>query len=340
MTQPNIVTVENKYTIPKGNVLFNQLLDGVYQGFRPLGNCPGFDLTVAVTTLEHTNSQGGLEVTDFKQATKIVRSAKITCDNMDIENQKLFISADDATITQTSTPVTDYNIALANSGRTYQLGASTSNPAGVRGVSSVAVRIAEGDGAAARANTTAYAKGDFYVPATPNSHYYVCTVAGTSAGSPPSFSTTGTTFADGTATFKDLGLIIVPSTTDVNYKLDADLALLSIVASGTIAAASAFVASLGVDGLDGIGLNVDYTPAANSRTQLTTSTLAQLDGQLKFIADNPYGDNQDVFIPNASLSANGSLPFVGSAIASMSLDVGVNQPDVSVPALFIDGRPV
>jgi hypothetical protein len=340
MTQPNIVTVENKYTIPKGNVLFNQLLNGIYQGFRPMGNCPGFDLTVAVTTLEHTNSQGGLEVTDFKQATKIVRSAKIVCDNMSIENQKLFISANDATITQAATPVTNYNISLANSGRTYQLGANTSNPAGVRGVSAVAVRVYEGDTASARANSTPYLKGAFYVPATPNAHYYVCTIAGTSAGSPPSFSTTGTTFADGTATFKDLGLIIVPSTTDVNYKLDLSLGLLSVVATGTIAAASAFVASLGVTGLSGVGLNVDYTPTANSRTQLTTSTLAQLDGQLKFIADNPYGDNQDVFIPNASLSASGSLPFVGSAIASMTMDVGVNQPDVSVPALFIDGRPV
>lgn len=63
--------------------------------------------------------------------------------------------------------------------------------------------------AAARANSTAYAVGDLYVPATPNTHVYKVTVAGTSAASPPSFTTDGTTFADGTATVQDIGLQVV-----------------------------------------------------------------------------------------------------------------------------------
>lgn len=61
--------------------------------------------------------------------------------------------------------------------------------------------------AAARLNSTAYAVGMKYVPAVANGHWYVCTVAGTTAGSPPSFPTNGSTYSDGTATFQDGGTL-------------------------------------------------------------------------------------------------------------------------------------
>jgi hypothetical protein len=47
--------------------------------------------------------------------------------------------------------------------------------------------------------------GDRYVPAVANGRFYECTAAGTSAGSPPTFHTDRTSFADGTATFLDMG---------------------------------------------------------------------------------------------------------------------------------------
>lgn len=58
-----------------------------------------------------------------------------------------------------------------------------------------------------RQNSHAYIVGDKYKPVTPNLHWYMCAIAGTSAGSPPTFHLDGTTFADGTATFQDMGLI-------------------------------------------------------------------------------------------------------------------------------------
>lgn len=62
------------------------------------------------------------------------------------------------------------------------------------------------DSLTARANSTVYAVGDIYRPATPNGHAYRCIVAGTSAGAPPTFSTVSwQTFADGTATFAEIG---------------------------------------------------------------------------------------------------------------------------------------
>lgn len=61
-----------------------------------------------------------------------------------------------------------------------------------------------------RANTTAYVVGDVVRPAAANGFLYRCVVAGTSAGSPPSFSTTiGRETADGSVVWSTLGKAIV-----------------------------------------------------------------------------------------------------------------------------------
>jgi hypothetical protein len=57
-----------------------------------------------------------------------------------------------------------------------------------------------------RANTTAYVVGDIYRPVAANGLVYQCIVAGTSAGSPPTFPTIfGKSFADNTAEFTCVG---------------------------------------------------------------------------------------------------------------------------------------
>lgn len=54
-----------------------------------------------------------------------------------------------------------------------------------------------------RANTTAYVVGDLVEPATPNGYFYLCTVAGTSGGSIPTWPTgTNSTVTDGTVTWQ------------------------------------------------------------------------------------------------------------------------------------------
>src|ERR1035437_645170 len=55
-----------------------------------------------------------------------------------------------------------------------------------------------------RANGTPYLYGDLVAPATLNNHVYLCTVAGTSAGSPPTFGTgAGGATTDGGVTWTE-----------------------------------------------------------------------------------------------------------------------------------------
>lgn len=339
MAAPNVTPYAKAYKFGRGRLFFNPLVNGIYQGFQPFGNCPGFEVSVEGETFEHQSSEGGISETDFTVPLGITRSATITCDNLSKSNIALFLAGEQITLTQAATPVTDYVIEQVNPGRFYQLGKTEANPSGVRGVSAVAVRIKEGDDAPVRANTTAYVAGDFYVPAASNGRFYLCTVSGTTAGAPPVFTTDGTTFTDGTATFIDMGLIVVPSTANVNYRLDAGLALVSATTDGTIAQANTKYAAVVEGGR--LSLHVDFTPAANTREQVRTGGEQSVVGELKFIADNPGGsDNEDLFCPQVTLTPNGALPFItGDDIASVEFNVGIGVKDSVTRAIYIDGRP-
>lgn len=339
MAQPKVNTITNLYKIGKGNLSISLLnADGSYDGYRFFGNCPEFDITVASDTITHTNSQGGIDEVDATVPKSITRTGKVTCDNLSIENLLLFLSANESTISQTATPVTGYSIPNAKANRTYQLGETTGNPSGVRGVGSVTVAFDTTD-AVTRANSTAYPKGELIIPATPNAHLYLVTVAGTSGSSVPTFPTSGGTVADGTATLQDLGTIAVTAA-DANYLVDTNLGLLSIVPGGTLDTASALMIGLDVNDIDGIPLAIGYTPVAQSRVQIATGSSAQLTGKLMFIADNPFGANQDVRMPSVTLSPSGDLPFIGEDFAVMTFDVGINTLDSNTPAILIDGRPL
>lgn len=339
MAAPNVTPYAKAYKFGRGRLFFNPLVNGIYQGFQPFGNCPGFEVSVEGETFEHQSSEGGISETDFTVPLGITRSAAITCDNLSKSNIALFLAGEQVTVTQSATPVTNYVLEQVNAGRFYQLGKTESNPSGVRGVSAVSVSIKEGDDAPTRANSTAYVVGDFYKPASANGRFYLCTVSGTSAGSAPSFTTDGTTFTDGTATFIDMGLIVVPSTTDVNYRLDAGLALLSATTDGTIAQANTRYGAA-VPGAR-VSLHVDFTPAANTREQVRTGGEQSVVGELKYIADNPGdSENEDLFCPQVTLTPNGALPFItGDDIAAVEFNVGIGIKDSVTRAIYIDGRP-
>ena len=231
MAAPTINTYANNYKFGKGRLLFNRLVDGIYQGFRPLGNSTEFNVSIESEQFEHTSSESGLDEIDFTFTRSIKRTGAITTDNMSSENLELFLAADAATLSQSSTSVTNEVIGPVTANRTYQLGTSFA-PGGVRNVSSVTATFTEGDAAAARANSTPYVVGDYYKPATPNNHFYVCTVEGTSGASLPTFTTDGSTFTDGTATFRDVGLIAIANTSSADFLIDATLGLLSVKPTG------------------------------------------------------------------------------------------------------------
>lgn len=95
----------------------------------------------------------------------------------------------------------DVTNEVANSG-TYAAGGATL-------ASKTATLTVANSFGISRANSTAYAVGDLYRPASANGWIYQCIAAGTSAAAPPTFTTVpGDDFADGTATFTNKGRAI------------------------------------------------------------------------------------------------------------------------------------
>jgi hypothetical protein len=87
--------------------------------------------------------------------------------------------------------------------------------------------------AAARANTTAYALGDYILPAAANGYIYKATAAGTSAGSPPTYPTVvGDTVVDGTVTWTCVGKTTMVVNTDYTVSAAGITFLAAGISSG------------------------------------------------------------------------------------------------------------
>lgn len=140
--------------VGSGKILFNpRNADGSYQGFRYLAETPGFTVTAQSETLSVDGSDGPIAERIRDIPFRITRSGRMSLRDMDPENYALFIIGDLTMVTQTSTPVVDEVISV-QPGRFYQLGASASNPGGVRNVSNVDVQD--------ETDTTTYAAGTDY----------------------------------------------------------------------------------------------------------------------------------------------------------------------------------
>lgn len=337
MTAPQTYLRTNQYKIPRGRVALSRRRDdGTYEGFQFFGNCPAFTLSVETENYQHTNSEGGLSDVDLDVPIRVTRTSNITCDNVNVANMATWLGATVSSFTQNVDPVTgEVHGVLAD--RTYQLG-EDQNESGVRNVGSVTVAL----GADNRANNAEVAKGDVVVPAVSNGHIYVYTVAGVSANAPPTLPTDGTTVADGTATLLDLGEISA-LVAGVDYVIDNDLGLLSTPVAGKIGAAAAKgYAAMGATAKSwgGIPLEVGYTPAANTRVQIRAGNTSSVRGKLKFFADNIVGEQQDVLIPDVTLSPSGELPFVSNTneAATMEFLAGISLLNNQTTPVLVENR--
>lgn len=331
------LTKTENYTFGRG-ILYIAILDANDRpmGERDIGNVPGFTITVATERFKHKSSRSGQGITDLDIPISTELSGKLDVEDMSPENQALFVAGSVSTRTQAATPVTNERIYNAESGREYQLGVTSINATGVRGVTAVTVKLYELVNAVARANTTAYAVGDIFKVAT---DVFVITVAGTTAGSAPTFTTTaiGDTTTDGSATAAFLGTTAALTLT-THYTLSAEAARIGIVAGGNLALACSLYNTVSGNYLS---LSVDYTPQANTRTQIQSSGGGATSCQLRFIADNSEGDNKDLFLAKCNVSASGDNAFITSDdIARFSLEIGIAARDSSTAQIIIDGRVV
>lgn len=308
---------------------------GVPLGERDLGQVEQLTLTIEQTTESYYSKRTAVATKIVEYVTQTDFAGEFTVADMSAENIAMFLAGSRSTVTQAATPVTNERIYNAQSGREYQLGASSTHPAGVRNVASVTVSLYELENAVARADSTPYVAGDIYKSTT---NVFLVTAGGTSAGSAPSFvtSSVGASTTDGGATVKYLGTT-GNFTVTTHYLLSAEAARVGIVAGADLALACDLYTEVTDEYLS---LNVDYTPAAESRDRMVTSGGGSIAGQFRFIADNSIGTNRDTFISSCKLSTNGEIPLIGEGTAAVTMRLGVNELDSSTPHILVEGRAV
>lgn len=139
-----IVHVKNQYVIPRGRVYFdpydaNEQLTGEFA----LGNCPEVNIEISTDKWEHFSSEQGLQEKDAGGPIRVNRTGSITCDNFSPSNAALWLSGTHAVKVQAAVAVTGEARDVIP-GRIYQLGATQGNPVGVRNVTGVTVKSADG----------------------------------------------------------------------------------------------------------------------------------------------------------------------------------------------------
>tara|TARA_R110002051_G_scaffold218812_1_gene282633 strand:- start:573 stop:1337 length:765 start_codon:yes stop_codon:yes gene_type:complete len=123
-------------TVGSGRIYFNPLVDGVYQGYRYLAETPGFTVTAQSESLQIDGSDGPVAERIRDVPIRVTRSGRVSCRDISPDNLALFVVGAMTQVEQTSDPVTDEEHAV-RPGRFYQLGASATNPGGVRNVTAV-----------------------------------------------------------------------------------------------------------------------------------------------------------------------------------------------------------
>lgn len=132
----------NNYTVGRGKVyLARETSFDVWDqvGERYVGNSPGFMINVDATVLDHFNSDGGINELDASATTQVSRAGTATFDDISPDNMALFFLGNSASVVQAATAVVGEQVNGVLPGLFYQLGSTTDNPQGVRGIGSVTV---------------------------------------------------------------------------------------------------------------------------------------------------------------------------------------------------------
>jgi len=124
----------NNYTLGRGEIWFAQFLADslVAGGERYFGNTPEFNISVESESLDHYDSDHGVNEMDDSVTTSTSRSASIITDHIDPKNLAMFFMGSSATFTVTGATITDEAHNAVEQGLTYQLGITPTNPVGAR----------------------------------------------------------------------------------------------------------------------------------------------------------------------------------------------------------------
>lgn len=252
----------NDYTLGKGKFYFREFERGTQTpkagGFRRLGNVPEANVSQSSEKLDHTSSEGGINVKDASVTTAQDSALTFTTDNVSLDNLAMWFNSEVSEIVEAGGNVVAEPINDVVLDTFYQLGEDITTPQGARNVSAVVVKM----------GATVYVANQ-------------------------------------------------------DYRVEAATGMLELLSEGDIVAGS--------------DLTVDYTVAAGTRRVVLGGT-DTIEGQLKFIADNPKGTNKDTFWPFVQVSPDGDYSLIGTDWQTVGFTVDILAPADGTPRSITEQR--
>lgn len=130
-------------SLGRGKVYVSTFLPGTHTpaGFRFVGNCPSFGISVNQEKLDHFDSTSGVRVKDKSIVLQVDITGTATLDDINNENLSLFFFGSQSVLAQTSATAQTESFTGVIQGFLYKLGMTSGNLTGVRSVSNVAVTV-------------------------------------------------------------------------------------------------------------------------------------------------------------------------------------------------------
>jgi len=320
----------DNYTLGKGVVFFDQLVSSVYQGERDLGNAPAFTFTIALEKLDHYSSRGGLRAKDKEIISQITPGLTFTLDEVNKENMALLTLGDASTETQFLGNVVAEAITANLDMRTdlefrgvsswtlpydggsviFVLGETVTGAGGAVGiVVSITGDSTSGTLVLALTNDTSYVDDE------------VITGSGTGAAVVNSL-TGGTIYATTPVVLVQDDADTVTYVEGTDYKIDATLSdekigRIKFLSGGTVT--------------DGETVHVTYGYAALTYTMIKAFANTQVIGRLRFVSDNPAGNQQELEVWSVSLTPSGDTALIGDDWSTMEFAGEILKDETNHP---------
>jgi len=321
----------DNYKLGKGVIYFNRLNDvGVYTGERDLGNAPSFAFNVSIETLEHINSRSGMSSVDLEVISSVSPTVSFTLDEINADNLEFMSLGNKETVTQVAGGVAneevtcnfDTRVKLANrnlghwllpyDGGTviFPLGATVTGAGGATGiVVGITGDATSGTLTVARTNDTDYVD-DEVITGAPTGAAVVNSLTGGTVGTTTPVVLVTNTAAD----------VTYVSGTDYEISTslkDDKIGRIKFLSGGTVT--------------DGEIVKVSYHYDADSYTKIKAFTETSIEGFLRFVSDNPQGDDQELQIWKVSLSPTAELPFISDDWGTIQMEGKILKDETNHP---------
>jgi len=315
------------YQLGKGVVYFNQkdTSTGLYTGERDLGNAPAFTFNTAIEKLEHYSSRGGLRAKDKEIISQITPGVSFTLDEINKENLALLTLGDIATVAQTAGYVSGEaidafldkrsDLSKRSIGTTFvATGSFTGGPftlgetvtGGTSSATGIVCLATDGTGLWIAVTSGTFASGE--------------TITGGTSSASATSSALGVWTPGVLLVQDDADTITYTAGTDyeVNTDLkDDSIGRIKFLEGGSIA--------------DGDEVHVTFGYAAVTYYQIKAFSNTQIEGMLRFVSDNPAGEQQELEIWRVSLTPSGDTAMIGDDWSTLGFSGEILKDETNHP---------